>query len=83
MKYDIYGIGNALVDKEFEVTEQFLQTAGIEKGMMSLIDAQQQMRLLAQLEQEFGLKKRAGGKVQPRIVWWRRVNSGAKNLLCL
>jgi sugar/nucleoside kinase (ribokinase family) len=61
MKYDIYGIGNALVDKEFEVTEQFLDRAGIEKGMMSLIDEAQQIRLLAQLKQEFGLKKRAGG----------------------
>jgi len=61
MKYDIYGIGNALVDKEFEVSEQFLGRAGIEKGLMSLIDAAQQIRLLAQLTQEFGLKKRAGG----------------------
>jgi sugar/nucleoside kinase (ribokinase family) len=61
MKYDIYGIGNALVDKEFEVTEAFLQAEGIEKGMMSLIDEAQQINLLSQLKQTFGLKKRAGG----------------------
>ena len=51
MKYDIYGIGNALVDKEFEVSDEFLQTEAIEKGMMSLIDETQQIKLLQQLEQ--------------------------------
>ena len=61
MKYDIYGIGNALVDKEFEVTDSFLEASGIEKGMMSLIDEDQQISLLSQLKQQFGLKKRAGG----------------------
>ena len=61
MKYDIYGIGNALVDKEFEVTDEFLQAEGIEKGMMALIDEEQQVNLLAHLKETFGLKKRAGG----------------------
>jgi sugar/nucleoside kinase (ribokinase family) len=61
MKYDIYGIGNALVDKEFEVSDEFLQTEAIEKGMMSLIDETQQIKLLQQLKQRFGLKKQAGG----------------------
>ena len=61
MKYDIYGIGNALVDKEFEVTDEFLQAEGIEKGMMALIDEEQQINLLAHLKDTFGLKKRAGG----------------------
>jgi len=61
MKYDIYGIGNALVDKEFEVTDEFLKTQGIEKGMMALIEEDQQINLLAHLKETFGLKKRAGG----------------------
>ena len=61
MKYDIYGIGNALVDKEFEVTDEFLQAEGIEKGMMALIKEEQQVNLLAHLKETFGLKKRAGG----------------------
>ena len=61
MKYDIYGIGNALVDKEFEVTDAFLQAEGIEKGMMALIEEEQQVNLLAHLKETFGLKKRAGG----------------------
>ncbi len=61
MKYHVYGIGNALVDKEFEVTEQFLTDNGIEKGLMTLIEQDQQVTLLAKLKEQFGLKKRAGG----------------------
>lgn len=61
MKYDIYGIGNALADMEFEVTDAFLQAEGIEKGMMALIEEEQQISLLAHLTDTFGLKKRAGG----------------------
>lgn len=61
MKYDVYGIGNALVDKEFEVTDAFLAAQGIEKGLMTLIDVEQHNRLLASLKENFGLKKRAGG----------------------
>jgi len=60
-KYHIYGIGNALVDKEFEVTDEFFTQAGIEKGQMTLIEQDQQEALLAKLTEQFGLKKRAGG----------------------
>ena len=61
MKYDIYGIGNALVDQEFEVTDAFFTAAGIEKGMMTLIEADQLESLTQQLTTEFGIKKRACG----------------------
>lgn len=61
MKYHVYGIGNALVDKEFEVSDQFLIDNGIEKGLMTLIEKDQQETLLANLKEQFGLKKRAGG----------------------
>jgi len=61
MKYHVYGIGNALVDKEFEVTEAFFKEKGIEKGLMTLIEKDQLKTLLEGLNKEFGLKKRAGG----------------------
>ena len=61
MKYHVYGIGNALVDKEFEVSDQFLADNGIEKGLMTLIEQDKLMSLLANLNEKFGLKKRAGG----------------------
>ena len=38
MKYDIYGIGNALVDMEFAVDDTFLTDQGIPKGHMTLVD---------------------------------------------
>lgn len=59
--YDVYGIGNALVDKEFEVDDQFFVDGGIEKGFMTLIDEDKQQALLDLLMQRFALKKRAGG----------------------
>ena len=59
--YDVYGIGNALVDKEFEVDDQFFLDAGIEKGFMTLIDEDKQQALLELLMQRYGLTKRAGG----------------------
>ena len=60
-KYQVYGIGNALVDKEFEVNDDFFAANGIEKGMMTLIEQDQQHSLLKVLKDQFGLKKRAGG----------------------
>lgn len=61
MKYQVYGIGNALVDAEFEVSESFLADHNIEKGLMTLIDETQQKNLVSNLDKNFGLKKRAGG----------------------
>jgi sugar/nucleoside kinase (ribokinase family) len=60
-KYHVYGIGNALVDQEFEVTDAFFNTSNIEKGLMTLIDEDQQHALLNALTDKFGVKKRAGG----------------------
>ena len=61
MKYHVYAVGNALVDKEFEVTDEFLRDNNIEKGMMSLLDEDTHITLLNTLKEQFGLKKRAGG----------------------
>ena len=61
MKYHVYGIGNALVDMEFEVSDSFLQENTIEKGLMTLIEADKQQQLSENLINTFGLKKRAGG----------------------
>lgn len=38
MKYDLFAIGNALVDTEIEVSADFLSDLGIAKGLMTLID---------------------------------------------
>ncbi|GAB5498501.1 MAG: adenosine kinase [Pseudohongiellaceae bacterium] len=60
-KYHVYGIGNALVDKEFEVEDSFFSEHGIEKGLMTLVDEEQQEILLKALTDKYDLKKQAGG----------------------
>jgi sugar/nucleoside kinase (ribokinase family) len=45
-KYDVYGLGNALVDMEFEVETEYLQTANIEKGLMTLVDEARQSEIV-------------------------------------
>ncbi|HIO91319.1 MAG TPA: adenosine kinase [Leucothrix mucor] len=61
MKYHVYGIGNALVDMEFSVSDSFLAENNIEKGLMTLIEEDKQQQLSDSLINTFGLKKRAGG----------------------
>lgn len=58
---DIVGIGNALVDQEFEVTDEFLQQHRIEKGLMTLIEDEDQERLIQLLSHQGELKKQSGG----------------------
>jgi sugar/nucleoside kinase (ribokinase family) len=47
--YDLYAIGNALVDSEYEVTDAQLQAMAVEKRHMTLIDAERRAALLAQV----------------------------------
>lgn len=67
--YDVYAIGNALVDMEYRVSDDFLARQGIAKGQMTLIDADRQQQLLAALDQEYALEKRAcGGSAANTII---------------
>ncbi|MDC1435995.1 adenosine kinase [Gammaproteobacteria bacterium] len=59
--YHIYALGNALVDKEFEVEDDFFQHESIQKGLMTLVDGESQSTILERLMERYGLKKRAGG----------------------
>ncbi len=45
-KYDVYAIGNALVDIEYHTDESRLNELGIKKGLMTLIDETQQNSLI-------------------------------------
>jgi len=49
MTYDIYGIGNALVDIQICVDDTVLAQTGFDKGIMTLVDDLQQQQLLQQL----------------------------------
>ncbi len=37
-KFNVFALGNALVDSEFKVNPEFLVNSNIEKGLMTLID---------------------------------------------
>jgi len=60
-RYDVYGLGNALVDTEFAITDDFLEQENIQKGLMTLVDEEAQKVLLERLQQRFEIRKRAGG----------------------
>ncbi len=66
-KYDVYGLGNALVDMEFEIHHQFLQENGIDKGVMTLVDENQQHELIEQLD-AFEGNKASGGSAANTLI---------------
>ena len=51
-KYNIYGIGGALVDIEVEAFDQFLTDAKIDKGVMTLVDEPRQRELMHALSSD-------------------------------
>ena len=59
-KYDLYAIGNALVDMEYEVHDEFFKKHQIDKGLMTLVDEERQNYLLEALgtapkKQQYGV----------------------------
>lgn len=65
-KYDVYGIGNALVDMEFAVTNELLTDLQIDKGVMTLMDEEQQCKIIAQLPEP--CKRNSGGSAANSLV---------------
>jgi sugar/nucleoside kinase (ribokinase family) len=59
-KYDVYALGNALLDTEFEVSPEILQNLGIEKGVMTLLDRDAQNKIVSNLAQ-YDQKRSCGG----------------------
>ena len=49
-QYDVYGLGNALLDIEFEVSPEVLQHLGIDKGVMTLLDEESQNKIVSHLD---------------------------------
>ncbi len=66
-KYKVFGIGNALVDMEFEVTEKFLLENNVEKGLMTLVEQERQAELLEKLS---GIqhKRNCGGSAANTVI---------------
>jgi sugar/nucleoside kinase (ribokinase family) len=49
-KYDVYAIGNAIVDIVTEVEYDFFQKNEVEKGMMTLVDEKRQQHLMKAID---------------------------------
>ena len=59
-KYNVYGIGNAVVDLEFEVTDEFLEKHDVQKGVMTLVDEETQFRLMNDISKKSVIQKSGG-----------------------
>jgi sugar/nucleoside kinase (ribokinase family) len=66
-QYDVYGLGNALLDIEFEVTPEVLQELGIDKGVMTLLDEESQNKIIARLNQTTQ-KRSCGGSAANTLI---------------
>ena len=60
-KYDVYALGNALVDTEIEVSDAFLERMEVGKGLMTLVDEARQTELLTALKDEAEPRKQTSG----------------------
>ncbi|MBK9426431.1 MAG: adenosine kinase [Gammaproteobacteria bacterium] len=60
-RFDVYGLGAALVDTELRVTDAELRAHGIEKGVMTLVDEPRQNQLLDVFGDHLTLARRASG----------------------
>ena len=67
MTYDIYGVGNALVDIQARVDDNFLDELTLDKGIMMLVDDQQQSAVLGRLHGQ-SLHRCAGGSAANTVV---------------
>ena len=67
MSFDVYGIGNAIVDIQARVDDATLSATGFEKGMMTLVDDDAQQAVLDKLS-GVDLNRCAGGSGANSIV---------------
>ena len=66
-QYDVYGIGNALVDIVTEVDSDFFLKNSIEKGVMTLVDEKRQHQLMQAIDMKKS-KMSCGGSAANTII---------------
>ena len=66
-KYDVYGIGNAIVDIVTEVEYDFFEKNNIEKGVMTLVDDKRQLELMKAIDMKKS-KMSGGGSAGNTVV---------------
>ncbi len=67
MKYDVYGIGNAIVDIVTEVEHDFFTKNAVEKGVMTLVDEARQIELMKVIDMKKS-KLSGGGSAGNTVV---------------
>jgi sugar/nucleoside kinase (ribokinase family) len=65
--FDVFGIGNALVDMEYSVDESFLRRHGVDRGHMSLVDEARLDDLVAHLD-ELTPHRTSGGSAANTLI---------------
>ncbi len=78
-QYDVYALGNALVDSEFKVDEETLKKLSIDKGHMTLIDDERMKEILAGISHSSD-KKQSGGSAANTIIAFSQL--GGKGFYC-
>ena len=63
MAYDVYGIGNALLDIQYDTDEQFLTKHDIPKGLMSYVSHDEQNAIMNALGEDSYRQISPGGSV--------------------
>jgi len=66
-KYNVYSIGNSIVDYEIKVDDQFLQEHGVERGLTTLVDEERQHELI-KAAGNLITKKQGGGSAANSVV---------------
>ena len=67
MNYDVYGVGNALVDIVTEVDAAFFPANGVEKGVMTLVDEKRQLELMKVIDMKRS-KMACGGSAGNTVI---------------
>lgn len=78
-KYDVFGVGNAIVDTLAQVEDQFISDLALNKGGMALMDTEAQAKVLAGLEGQ-NLKLASGGSAANTMV--AIAQSGGTGVYC-
>jgi sugar/nucleoside kinase (ribokinase family) len=67
MKFNVYGVGNALVDIQAHVSDEILKRLEFSKGVMTLVDEEVQQQVLADLS-DLPVTRCAGGSAANTIM---------------
>ena len=79
-QYDVYGIGNALVDTEYQADDAFLDHAKLTKGIMTLIEEDERKKLIRLLEHDhkhLAVKQAGGGSAANTMAIVSQLGSAA------